>query len=195
MTKKWRRKYCWKISFFHLSLGLHKGRPSYRRSFQPSKENIQHFKKWTFKLFSLFVGHFCPPGSGSGYGSRDPVESGSGYGSRDPVESGSTNWIVRYSAYLSFSPYTAKYIGSWQPAPNFHIPCSVTWSDRPGNVWVVISWHWATPATDSPPPTSIYTLPSYCPHIFYMEFLAYRIYPWRSLITMSWVPFAINTFY
>ncbi len=26
--------------------GLHKGRPSYRRSLQPSKENIQYFKKW-----------------------------------------------------------------------------------------------------------------------------------------------------
>ncbi len=25
-------------------LGLHKGRPSYSRSLQPSKENIQHFK-------------------------------------------------------------------------------------------------------------------------------------------------------
>jgi hypothetical protein len=31
------------------------------------KENIQHFKKF----FSMFVGHFCPPGSGS----RDPIES------------------------------------------------------------------------------------------------------------------------
>ena len=29
---------------FTLSLGLHKGRPSYRRSLPPSKENIQHFK-------------------------------------------------------------------------------------------------------------------------------------------------------
>jgi hypothetical protein len=28
----------------YLSLGLHKGFPSYRRSLQPSKENIQHFK-------------------------------------------------------------------------------------------------------------------------------------------------------
>jgi hypothetical protein len=25
----------------------------------------------------MFVGNFCPPGSGSGYGSMDPVESGS----------------------------------------------------------------------------------------------------------------------
>jgi hypothetical protein len=28
----------------YLSIGLHKGRPSYRRSLQSSKENIQHFK-------------------------------------------------------------------------------------------------------------------------------------------------------
>jgi hypothetical protein len=38
------------INFFlskttiYLSLGHHKGRPSYRRSLQPSKKNIQHFK-------------------------------------------------------------------------------------------------------------------------------------------------------
>jgi hypothetical protein len=28
----------------YLSLGRHKGRPSYKRSLQPSEENIQHFK-------------------------------------------------------------------------------------------------------------------------------------------------------
>jgi hypothetical protein len=28
----------------YLSLGLHKGFPVYRRSLQPSKENIQHLK-------------------------------------------------------------------------------------------------------------------------------------------------------
>jgi hypothetical protein len=28
----------------YLSIGLHKGGPSYRRSLQPSKEKIQHFK-------------------------------------------------------------------------------------------------------------------------------------------------------
>ncbi len=52
-----------KISIY-LSLGLYKGCPSYRRSLQPSKKNIQQFKTWNF--FSFFVGHFCPPGSGSG---------------------------------------------------------------------------------------------------------------------------------
>jgi hypothetical protein len=42
--------------------------PSYRRSLQPSKENIQH---------------------GYGYGSRNPIESV--YGSRDPIQSGYGN--------------------------------------------------------------------------------------------------------
>jgi hypothetical protein len=37
----------------------------YRRSLQPSKENIRHFKKWNLVTFYIFVGHFCPPGSGS----------------------------------------------------------------------------------------------------------------------------------
>jgi hypothetical protein len=38
-----------------LSLGLHEGRPSYRRSLQPSEENI----KQETSLFSISVGHFC----------------------------------------------------------------------------------------------------------------------------------------
>jgi hypothetical protein len=68
-----------KINFFskttiYLFLGLHKRRPSYRRSFQLPKENIQHFKTWKFLIFFyFFVGHFCPPGSGS----TDLIESGS----------------------------------------------------------------------------------------------------------------------
>jgi hypothetical protein len=52
MTKNWKKftagkffiLFSTKIAIY-LSLGLHKGRPSYRRSLQPSKENIQHFKK------------------------------------------------------------------------------------------------------------------------------------------------------
>jgi hypothetical protein len=32
-------------NFLMLFLGLHKGRPIYRRSLQPPKENIQHFKR------------------------------------------------------------------------------------------------------------------------------------------------------
>ncbi len=38
----------------YFSLGLHKGRPSYGRSLQPSKENIQYFKKWILTFFYFF---------------------------------------------------------------------------------------------------------------------------------------------
>ncbi len=55
-----------KLNFFGsktticLSLGLHKGRPSYRRSLQPSKENIQYWKTWKFWIFFSFCGSFLP---------------------------------------------------------------------------------------------------------------------------------------
>ncbi len=48
--KKFKKKLKLKEKFFlskiaiYLSIGLHKGRQSYRRSPQPSKENIWHFK-------------------------------------------------------------------------------------------------------------------------------------------------------
>ncbi len=42
----------WSKFAIYLSLGLHKGHPSYRRSLQPSKKNIQHFKTWN--LFTFF---------------------------------------------------------------------------------------------------------------------------------------------
>ncbi len=38
----------------YLSLGHHKGRPSYRKSFQPSMENIEHFKIWNFLTWIYF---------------------------------------------------------------------------------------------------------------------------------------------
>jgi hypothetical protein len=52
MTKKLKKKITAekKLNFFgskttiYLSLGLHKGRPGYRRSLQPSTENIQYLK-------------------------------------------------------------------------------------------------------------------------------------------------------
>jgi hypothetical protein len=53
--------YSWNFFYYifliksYLSLGLHKGHPSYRRSLQPSKENIQHFKTWSFLTFFYFV--------------------------------------------------------------------------------------------------------------------------------------------
>jgi hypothetical protein len=39
---------------------IHKGRPSYRRSLQPSKENIQYLKTWKFWTFFYFCGSFLP---------------------------------------------------------------------------------------------------------------------------------------
>ncbi len=47
------------VCLYRYSLGLHKGCPSYRRSLQPSKENIQHFKTWNFLIFSIFAGNFA----------------------------------------------------------------------------------------------------------------------------------------
>ncbi len=42
----------------YLSLGLHKGRPIYRRSLPPSKEYIQGVKTWYFLTLSYFCGSF-----------------------------------------------------------------------------------------------------------------------------------------
>jgi hypothetical protein len=47
-------KLFWSKIAIYLSPGLQKGRPSYRRSLEPSKENIQHFKRWN----SLTVFYF-----------------------------------------------------------------------------------------------------------------------------------------
>ncbi len=85
MTKNWKKITDEKnLIFFlsktkiYLSLGLHKVSPSYRRSLQLSKEAIQHFKTWTLKKFPTFGGHFCPPGSGSGFPDWIRIQSGSG---------------------------------------------------------------------------------------------------------------------
>jgi hypothetical protein len=43
----------------YLFLGL-QGHPSYKRSLQPLKENIQHFKKCNFLTFSNCCGSFLP---------------------------------------------------------------------------------------------------------------------------------------
>ncbi len=76
MTKNW-KKFTAEIKFIYfgskivirLCLDLHKGRPSYRRSLHPSKANIWHFKTW---IFFTIMGHFGPPGSGSGTLSSRP---------------------------------------------------------------------------------------------------------------------------
>ncbi len=62
----------------YLSLGLHKGRPDYRRSLLPSKENIQYFKTWNFSFFSpiyrmWFILGLLDPDPDSG--STDLIES------------------------------------------------------------------------------------------------------------------------
>jgi hypothetical protein len=45
----------------YLFLGLHKGHPSYKRSLQASKENIQHFKTHEISLKNFyFCGSFLP---------------------------------------------------------------------------------------------------------------------------------------
>ncbi len=62
---KIKKIYSWKLLIFliknciFLSLNLPKGRPSYRRSLQPSKKCIQHFKPWKF-FFFYFFGWFLP---------------------------------------------------------------------------------------------------------------------------------------
>jgi hypothetical protein len=64
MTKNWEKFIT--VFFFlikiaiYLSLGLHKGRLSYKRSLQPSKENIQHFKKRNCFPFFYICGTFLP---------------------------------------------------------------------------------------------------------------------------------------
>ncbi len=55
--KKTADKFYWSKNAMYLSLGLLKECRSYRRSLQPSKENIKHF--------TIFYGSFSPPGSGS----------------------------------------------------------------------------------------------------------------------------------
>ncbi len=64
----------------YLSRGHRKGRPKRRRSLQPSKEDMQHFKKLNLLTFYIFVGNFCPPGTGSVTGLRIRIQSGSGSG-------------------------------------------------------------------------------------------------------------------
>ncbi len=73
----------WSKIAIYLSFGLHKGRPSYRGSLQPSIENIQNFKRWNLLSFLFFWVNFAllnpdkNPDCESRFGSRDPIESGS----------------------------------------------------------------------------------------------------------------------
>ncbi len=67
MTQNWRNKMQLKISSFFLikiaicwSLGFYKGRPSYRISLHPSKENILHFKRRNLLTIVIVYCHICP---------------------------------------------------------------------------------------------------------------------------------------
>ncbi len=62
ITKNWKKPAVKLLYIFfglkiasYLSLNLHKGRTSYRRRLQTSKENIQHFKRWNLLTFFLWV--------------------------------------------------------------------------------------------------------------------------------------------
>jgi hypothetical protein len=84
MTKNWKKFTAkknttnfWINGYRYLSLGLHKGRPSYKRNLQLSKGNILHFKSGNFKKYPTFGRHFCSPESKYGFGFTDLIESGS----------------------------------------------------------------------------------------------------------------------
>jgi hypothetical protein len=70
MLKKNIKKFFLSKTKIYLFLGLQKGFPSYRRSFQPSKENNEHFK-----IFVIPALLDPDPDSESGYGSTDLIES------------------------------------------------------------------------------------------------------------------------
>jgi hypothetical protein len=69
--KKYKKIWIKNYNLPYLSLGLQKGRPSYRTlALKREHPALQNMK---FQKFSTFVGCFCPPGSGS----TDLIESGS----------------------------------------------------------------------------------------------------------------------
>jgi hypothetical protein len=70
------------VSKIAMSIG-----PCYRRSLQSLIENIQHFKNVKFfkTFFSILVGHFCPPESGSGSTALQKAMMGEACGSRHSI--------------------------------------------------------------------------------------------------------------
>jgi hypothetical protein len=77
-SEKKKKKFCTKTTMY-LSLGLHKERPSYRRSLQLSKEAIQTSKHELKKTILLLCVIFAllDPDPDFESGSTDPIESGS----------------------------------------------------------------------------------------------------------------------
>ncbi len=103
MTKKWKKFTPEKKQIFwgskttiYISLGLHKGRPSCRETFNSQKRTYRTSKH---EFFSTFVGHFCPTGSGSG-------STGSG---------SATLWETRLKGRFSINQLAWEVILIWRP--------------------------------------------------------------------------------
>jgi hypothetical protein len=71
----------------YFSLGLHEGRPYFRRSLHPSKANIQQLKHEISSLFLFLWAIFGPHGSGSNLSNQ----CGSGYTTLRVIVLGITN--------------------------------------------------------------------------------------------------------
>ncbi len=95
MTQNWRKKiqFDQKLQFTYIQATV--------EAFSPQNRTSSTSKNKIYKLFSMFMGHFCPPGSDL---DRDCE---SGFGSRDPRESGSTalNFIHKFPLSNSFLFY------------------------------------------------------------------------------------------
>ncbi len=82
--QKFKKNYSWKFFYIfflsktaiYLSLGLHKVQyvQVIEEAFSSQKRPSNTSKHELLQFLSPFVGHFCPPGSGSG--STDPIEYG-----------------------------------------------------------------------------------------------------------------------
>jgi hypothetical protein len=75
----------------YLSLGLHKGPTSYRRSLRPSKDNIQYFKTWKFFSFFCIYRSFLPSWIRIQNADPDPATQNN----VDPCRSGCTTLLLR----------------------------------------------------------------------------------------------------
>jgi hypothetical protein len=76
------------------------GRLSYR-SLQPSKENIQHFKKLNLVTFSTFDGNFYPPGSKPGFLIRIWIQGPFESGSNPDMDLDPQHWNGRNIVYVN----------------------------------------------------------------------------------------------
>ncbi len=104
MTKNWRKKiqlknilniFFWSKIAIYLYLGLHKGVQATIEAFGPQKKHPSLQKMKIINFFIIFVGKFCPPGSGFGLRIRNRILT------RDPIESGSTTLAMGIEKYIS----------------------------------------------------------------------------------------------